>query len=207
MAFGIVFNAVVITSLLGAVPLIFFKKEANLSLMRFFRDLSRYKARKRLYGNEVSLVAILTKKEKPLDFKDIKPQDGSDGFTMTPNELSSMNGKDGGLIYISVKGHIYDVSSAADMYGPDKNYRNLVAKDASLAFAAGCCEDDCIDKYTKEIWYSEQPLNVTAEQEEEIDSWVELYTNHDVYTYVGELVPDPLDSIELDEEIAASNDG
>lgn len=190
-----IFTVFLVASLISSSLVWFYKKDVNLTLMRFFRDLSRYKARKRLYGNEASLVAILTKKEEPLEINYEILKNG-DGFTMTPLELSLMDGRTLETpIYISVKGHIYDVSTARDMYGPEANYRLLVGRDSSLAFSAGCCEVECIGSYS-EIWYSNRPIEGLDEgQISEIDTWVELYHTHDRYKYIGELVPDLIDEI------------
>jgi hypothetical protein len=202
-----VFATVVTISIVSSVSVWLFKAELNLFLMRFFRDVSRFKARKRLYGNEASLVALLTKQQKPLVPDYGKPEDESDGFTMTPSELAQMNGQTPDTpIYIAVKGHIYDVSSAAEMYGPTANYRLLVARDATLPFSAGCCEENCIGKYSQ-IWYSGRPIEgLSTEEIEEIDTWVELYHTHDRYTYVGELVPDTIEElISQDQQEEAAN--
>ena len=160
--------------------------------MRFFRDVPRFKARKRLYGDRDSLVAIIqgTATEIELDYGN--PDDNSDGFT--PSELAEMNGRtDDTPIYIAVKGHIYDVSGAPDLYGPTGPYKLLVGRDASSLFATGCCEEECA-----KIWYtstiSHRDLGLTESDDKEINSWVELYHLHDTYTYVGELVVDLIES-------------
>lgn len=115
---GFAFITIVLVAILSSSFYVF-KKEISHKLMRFFRDVSRFKARKRLYGNEASLVALLTKADKPLEVDYGKPGENSDSFTMTPGELALMDGRtEDTPIYIAVKGHIYDVSSARNMYGP-----------------------------------------------------------------------------------------
>jgi predicted heme/steroid binding protein len=157
--------------------------------MKFFRDLSRYKARKRLYGNSAALIPLLFGKE---DNVDLLVDPGSDDFTMTIEQLSEMNGSTNETpVYLSVKGNIYDVSSARAMYGPGGGYHGFAGRDATRAFATGCLETECMVSSID---------GLTESELKEIDRWVELYHNHDKYTYVGRLMfVDPVDSIVTNE--------
>jgi hypothetical protein len=200
----------IVASLAVSSVVYVFRKEVNMSLMRLFRDLSRYKARKRLYGDKYSLVAIMTGEAPPLTFDYGAPGENGDGFTMTPAELALMDGRtEETPIYLSIKGHIYDLSTARDMYGPEGSYKLLAARDSTLPFAYGCCEAKCMGKYTGagKTWYSDTVvMKLTDEENKEVDSWVELYHTHDRYIYVGELVQDTIDQVLSKEEAEALED-
>jgi predicted heme/steroid binding protein len=108
-------------------------------------------------------------------------------FTMTLEQLSEMDGRtDATPIYLSLGGHIYDVSSARKMYGPGGSYHSLVGKDATLMLAYGCSEDKCL---------ANLPRTLNEGAKKELDRWIELYHNHDKYSYIGELVTDFIDII------------
>mmetsp|Transcript_21724 Transcript_21724/g.29909 ORF Transcript_21724/g.29909 Transcript_21724/m.29909 type:complete len:268 (+) Transcript_21724:117-920(+) len=162
-------------------------------LMKFFRDLSRFKSRKRLYGNQASLIPILMGKEEVIVMQnDEKLQEENDGFTMTLAELAEMDGKtETTPIYISVKGQIFDLSAARHFYGPGKAYHALVGKEAASAFAKGCFTSQCLSTPMSQL---------TEQQLLEVDRWIDLYRNHDKYKFVGMLATDPIDDIFADDE-------
>jgi len=175
------------TAILGGLSTYWLHRHGKLVLMRFFRNLSRFKVRKRLYGNDAALIPLLMGKEEAMPITD-----EDDGHVMTAEQLASMNGvTDTTPLYISIKGRIYDVSAAREMYGPGKSYYAFVGKDATRAFATGCLEEKCISSSMDGLSDSEM---------KEIDRWVELYHNHDKYKYIGKLVDDHIDSM-VDEEI------
>jgi predicted heme/steroid binding protein len=178
----------IFASVISSIALYYANRNAKRILMTFFRDISRYKARKRLYGNSAALIPLLFGKE---DDVDLLVDPGSDDFTMTIEQLLDMNGStDTTPVYISVKGNIYDVSSARAMYGPGGSYHGFAGRDATRGFATGCLETECMVSSID---------GLTDSELKEIDRWVELYHNHDKYTYVGRLVTvDPLDSVVSD---------
>lgn len=185
---------------LSGISLIVFKKQINFFGMKFFRDLGRYKARKRLYGNKASLMPLLMGKEEKVMEKVeemIELQDKSgEVFTMTAAELAEMDGRtETTPIYIAIKGHIYDISLGREAYGPGKAYSNLVGKDSTRAFANGCTEDACLGS-------SMEGLNEM--QLTEIDKWHDFYHNHDKYKYVGRLAIDPVDAV-IEKELNKDN--
>ena len=186
-------------SLLSGLTVYLFRKQVNLSLMRFFRNLSRYKARKRLYGNEAALIPLLMGQEKDVIAAETllsthSPQEEEEvDFYMTAEQLASMNGAtESTPLYLCIKGRIYDVSTARDTYGPGTEYYVFIGKDATRAFATGCLEPECVISSTE---------GLSEEELKEIDRWVDLYQNHDKYQYVGKLLAsDPIDSV-VDQEI------
>ncbi len=165
-------------------------------MMRFFRDLSRYKARKRLYGNQAALIPILLGKEdviktdRSLDFKN------SDGFTLTLEQLAEMDGRtDETPIYLAILGNIFDVTSARDLYGKGRPYHSLAGKDSTIAFATGCLEGDTGCESISSL----DQLN--DDHYAEIDRWAELYHSHDKYKFIGLVVENPVDTIFAHAEI------
>ncbi|KAJ1459035.1 cytochrome b5-like heme/steroid binding domain-containing protein [Pelagophyceae sp. CCMP2097] len=150
-------------------------------LGRFFRDVSRFKARRRLYGNANAMVPFFLGYETPpvISEPDV-------GLTVTPDELESADGADGAPAYISIRGRVYDVSAGASFYGPGKSYHGFVGKDATRAFAKGCTAPRCLLSSME---------GLTPKELKEVDRWVELYETHDKYTFVGMLVADPVEDL------------
>jgi predicted heme/steroid binding protein len=165
-------------------------------LMRFFRDLSRSKARRRLH-TESSLVTLMMGNEELLTVRDHEDSGDGTSFTMTAEELSEMNGEDGKPLYLAIRSRIYDVSKGESFYGKGRSYHHFVARDASRAFATNCKQPACLVPSL---------LGLSQADRKEIDRWVELYEFHDKYTYVGKLVQnDPVnDAVEqalLEEQV------
>ena len=115
----------------------------RLFLMRFFRDLSRLKARKRLHTDS-SLVTLLMGQEEMLTVRDHEHSGDGTSFTMTSEELSEMDGQEGRPIYLAIRGRIYDVSNGRNFYGHGRSYHHFVARDASRAFATNCKQPACL---------------------------------------------------------------
>mmetsp|Transcript_32727 Transcript_32727/g.104319 ORF Transcript_32727/g.104319 Transcript_32727/m.104319 type:complete len:189 (-) Transcript_32727:139-705(-) len=160
------------------------RKRIELALGRFFRDVARSKARKRLYGNEHALMTMIRGLDEPI----IKPEDETDE-TVTPEELASANGLGGAPTWLAIRGRVYDVSAAPQFYGPGKSYHKLVARDdATRAFGLGCTATKCLGSSVDDL---------DEKQLKEIDRWIELYDSHDKYTYVGKL----LDSSPVDDAL------
>ena len=160
------------------------KNNFKLKLMRFFRDLSRYKSRRRLYGNKAALMPLLMGKEEPIDFVLLNKDNDGEGFTMTLENLKEFDGtSENSPIYLAVQdlskkqGIIFDVTASRKLYGKDGAYHVLAGRDATRALATGCTKEECaignLDGLT-----------------EEIDRWLELYRTSDKYKVVGTLVID-----------------
>uniref|UniRef100_A0A7S0XMP2 Cytochrome b5 heme-binding domain-containing protein n=1 Tax=Chrysocystis fragilis TaxID=1411660 RepID=A0A7S0XMP2_9STRA len=165
----------------AAVSLVLNRHRLELALGRFFRDVARSKARKRLYGNEYALVSMVFGKEEPLELAS-----EAEAASVTLEELESATGEDGSPAYLSIRGRVYDVTAGEAFYGRGKPYHAFVARDATRAFALGCTAPRCISSDTE---------GLTEAQHREIDRWIELYETHDKYTFVGMLVDDPVDAI------------
>lgn len=149
----------------------------NFSMMTFFRDLSRVKARRRRFGQEGALMPVLMGREEPLPIAD-----ASLGLQLTLEELAEFDGRalpysdERAPLYLAIHGRIYDVTAGMPFYGPGRSYHKLVGKDATRAFCTGCLEPDCLISITR---------GLTPKQLKEADRWIELYEHHDKYKLVG----------------------
>jgi len=179
--------ASIIAAVVGAVVFTV-KVDVNLFAMRFFRDVARSKARKRLYGNNHALMPILLGKEEPISID----HDAESTTTMTKEELAEYRGEDGSPLYLAIKGRIYDVSANEHFYGEDGKYHLFTGVDATRAFATGCLKDECV---------SSSMEGLTSEEMKQVENWIELYETHDQYTFIGTLIDvDPVDAILEKEE-------
>lgn len=164
-------------------------KQINLNhaAMRFFRDVSRSKARRRLHGNKHALIPILLGVEEPYVPKSAEDLDAEESLTLTREELAEYDGfEEGTPLYLSISGRVYDVSKGEKFYGENGKYHGFVGTDATRAFATGCTREECISSSTE---------GLTESELREIDRWVELYETHDKYKFVGHLVDDPVNAI------------
>ena len=166
----------------------------NFFLMKFFRDLSRAKARRRRFGQEGALMSVLLQREEPLPLGD-----ASAGLALTAEELAEFDGRllpdsngERAPLLLAIRGRIYDVSAGSAFYGPGRPYHKLVGKDATRAFCTGCLEPACLISNTQ---------GLSDKQLKEAVRWIELYEHHDKYKLVGQLrLPDA--SVEAAEGMA-----
>jgi len=184
---------------LGLSTVVVKRMDINLRLMRFFRDVSRSKARRRLYGgNDHALMSMVLGREEMLFNKteDEMKRLMEGAFTMTREELAWYDGgedENGEVmpLYISVSGRVYDVTEGGDFYGEDGKYHCFVATDATRAFATGCLQEECLVSST---------AGLKEKELKEVDRWIELYETHDKYKFVGFLVDDPVEALLQDDE-------
>jgi predicted heme/steroid binding protein len=169
----------------------------QLTMMRLFRNVSRYRSRQRRFGNQhVALVPILFGTETDLSRKNELVETG---VTLTLDELKDMNGlTDQTSIFVSIDGLIFDVSCARNMYGPGQAYHQLVAKDATKLYATGCIEDECLSTL-------DTTASLNWDERKEVNRWLEFYINHDKYTYVGRLNENVVDAV-VQKELQRSQD-
>ncbi|GMM30896.1 Dap1 protein [Martiniozyma asiatica (nom. inval.)] len=105
----------------------------------------------------------------------------------TPRELSRFNGFDDPLIFIAVKGKVYNVSKGRRFYGPSGPYSNFAGHDASRGLALNSFEMDIIKRWDEPI---DDLEGLTDKEWEALDGWERMFKNK--YALVGELVCDPL---------------
>ena len=186
---------------LGVSGVLLARVDYNYFFMKFFRNLSRSKARARLHNNKYAMIPVMLGIEEPIKIKD--DIDAEDRMTITREQLEEMDGFDGAPLYLSIKGRVYDVTAGAKFYAEGSEYHDWVGKDASRSFGTGCRNVDGTDRTGMDC-LSESLEGLTDSELKEIDRWLELYEMHDKYTFVGHLVDDPvneiLDGIESSEE-------
>jgi len=188
-----------ISATLGVTSVLLSRVDYNMFFMKFFRNLSRSKARARLHGNKYAMIPVMLGIEQPIKIEDDIHAENS--MTITRDLLEEMDGFDGAPLYLSIRGRVYDVSAGKNFYGEGKEYHDWVGKDASRSFGTGCRGG--VDKSGMDC-LSESLDGLSESELKEVDRWLELYELHDKYTFVGHLVDDPvndiLDDIEDDEE-------
>ncbi|KAL7466017.1 hypothetical protein ACHAXS_006319 [Conticribra weissflogii] len=178
------------TIAIGVTSVLLARVDYTMFFMKFFRDLSRSKARARLHGNKYALIPMMLGIEEPIKIQD--DIDAENRMTVTREQLEEMDGFDGAPLYLSIKGRVYDVSAGAKFYGEGKEYHDWIGKDASRSFGMGCRGG--LDRMGHEC-LSESLEGLNEKELKEIDRWVELYETHDKYTFVGYLVDDPVEEI------------
>ncbi len=104
--------------------------------MKFFRNISRSKARARLHNNKFAMIPVMLGIEEPMKIKD--DVDAENVMTITRDQLEEMDGYDGAPLYLSIRGRVYDVTAGSKFYGEGGEYSDWVGKDASRSFGTGC---------------------------------------------------------------------
>ncbi len=176
--------------------------DPQLVLMRLARDFARHKARERVLGGGGSLVAVLSGREEPLPEALQQEQDAS-GESLTAEELAWYDGSEPGRpLYLSILGRVFDVSKAPEYYGVGRSYHHFVGRDATRSFCTGCSAPECLVSTLA-------GLDVALKKE--AYRWLELYTLHDKYRFVGLLRQDPvslaLDAARAEEQMLFGSDG
>lgn len=174
----------------GVTGVLLSRVDYNIFFMKFFRNLSRSKARARLYNNKYAMIPVMLGIEEPIKIKD--DIDAENAMHITRDQLEEMDGYDGAPLYLSIKGRVYDVSAGGKFYAEGGEYHDWVGRDASRSFGTGCRGG--VDRTGMEC-LSESMEGLTDKEIKEIDRWLELYETHDKYTFVGYLVDDPVEEI------------
>lgn len=135
----------------------------NLAMMKFFRDLGRYKALKRRFtGNHDNddddngitskgLLAFMARDTDPLAdllALDADQEDELNLPTFSRQELWRLGNheSDDGTLLLGILGRVYDVTDGGDKYyGPGATYGDFAGKDVTYALATGCKSQACID--------------------------------------------------------------
>mmetsp|Transcript_27160 Transcript_27160/g.59357 ORF Transcript_27160/g.59357 Transcript_27160/m.59357 type:complete len:255 (+) Transcript_27160:174-938(+) len=120
-----------------------FKTKMNFFFMRFFRNLSRSKAHRRLHRSSTGVVlSVMLGKEELLPITE--PDDSTPTFTL--KELAFYDGINEPLapLYLAIRGRVYDVSAGKAFYGPGRSYHPFLGKDATRAYGTGCLRPECL---------------------------------------------------------------
>ena len=101
----------------------------------------------------------------------------TNGGVVTPEELAKHTTVETG-IWLSIFGHVFDVSEGAQFYGPGKGYGVFAGRDASKAYVTGEFKGEGLTDDVSEL---------TPEQMLEVRRWQKFYHDHAKYTYRGKL--------------------
>ncbi|CAG8518583.1 15254_t:CDS:2 [Acaulospora morrowiae] len=92
----------------------------------------------------------------------------------TPEELSKFDGRDGGSIYVAVKGIVFDVSDNRQAYGHGGSYHLFAGKDVSKGLGMGSLQPEhAVADYS----------TLNEEQLKTLDEWFQHFSNK--YNKVG----------------------
>ncbi|XP_011863598.1 PREDICTED: neuferricin isoform X2 [Vollenhovia emeryi] len=107
----------------------------------------------------------------------VAPNENSGGpeRMFTTSELQRYTNLEDGL-YLSILGHVFDVTKGEKHYGPGKNYYAFTGRDASLAFITGEFDAAGLTDDTSSL----SPRQVKA-----LDDWLQFYKAN--YIYKGKL--------------------
>ncbi|KAM4067014.1 cytochrome b5-like heme/steroid binding domain-containing protein [Hirsutella rhossiliensis] len=105
--------------------------------------------------------------------------------TYTPRTLLPFDGNGpAGLVYLAVRGDVFDVSSGRNFYGPGGPYANFAGRDASRGLACGSFDEDML---TEDLDGPLDKLDGLRDDElEALRGWQERFSEK--YHVVGRLV-------------------
>lgn len=193
----------------------------NVKMMKFFRDVGRYKALKRRRqghgggdqdassSSSKGLLAFLAddNHRDPLqDLLDLNAETDEDELhvpTWTTDELWRLGNHDSddGSILLAILGRVYDVTAGADKYyGPSAPYGMFAGHDVTYSLATGCKRPDCIGQAwttttTTATTTKDNVLVLTDAQLLEAKKWLSFFHLHDKYPLVGKLEGSSIDDL------------
>ncbi|KAK9873331.1 hypothetical protein WA026_022138 [Henosepilachna vigintioctopunctata] len=108
----------------------------------------------------------------------LESDEGSEPLTLfTPSSLSDFDGKTSKLLYLSILGEVFDVTSGNKHYGPGASYNFFIGKDATRNFVDGNfeCKTNCDDA-----------TGLSAQELRALENWLKFYKKS--YSHVGKLI-------------------
>ncbi|KAH8930053.1 cytochrome b5 [Atractiella rhizophila] len=102
---------------------------------------------------------------------------------LTPRELRSYDGRDGGRVLLAIRGRIFDVSAGRGFYGPGGPYGNFAGRDASRGLAKQSFDDSMLTPVDAPI---DELNDLTAAEWSNLRDWEGHFGNK--YFVCGELV-------------------
>mmetsp|Transcript_25163 Transcript_25163/g.29127 ORF Transcript_25163/g.29127 Transcript_25163/m.29127 type:complete len:190 (-) Transcript_25163:159-728(-) len=93
-------------------------------------------------------------------------------------ELSKYKGEDKeSLIYLSVLGEVYDVTSGREFYEQGQGYSYFAGRDATVSFFTG--------EYKEEDNKGKRVMDYKPEEILSMSGWREFYEKHETYRFLG----------------------
>lgn len=160
------------------------RDEINLTLMRFFRDLGRYKAlQRRMDGTDddgasaasKGLLAFLSSDADPLqDLLDLNAETEDELHLpiYSRQELWNLghHESEDGTLLLGILGRVYDVTDGGDRYyGPGAAYGIFAGRDVTYALATGCKTMACVTTDWTALETAATAAGSTATTEESSD--------------------------------------
>ena len=96
---------------------------------------------------------------------------------VTEEELSRKTGKDGGDIWLSIMGEVYDVTSGRDFYGEGGSYSIFSGRDGSVPFITGVFTPE---EAKKSLVDTLSPAQLVS-----LDQWRKFYADNEKYPLIG----------------------
>ncbi|VVC41400.1 Hypothetical protein CINCED_3A019817 [Cinara cedri] len=93
------------------------------------------------------------------------------------NRLSRYNGVDGGKIYLSILGNVFDVTEGKRFYGPGGSYHAFSGRDASRSFITGLFDEENLTDHVIDM----DPNDLIG-----LDTWLNTYKKK--YKEIGKLI-------------------
>jgi len=134
-----------------------------------------------------------TDKEEEQDDSKVPPRD----FTIDQLRCFTGEGEGPTPIYIALKGDVYDVSSAANFYGPGNGYHCFAGRDASRAMAKLSFEETDLNNLKID--------DLSPFEKEQLNSWVDKFKYYRDYPIVGRVSEAPKDLFLSLEDMVAYN--
>lgn len=152
-------------------------------VMGIVRDIGRYKARKRRFGSDTSLMVTLLHKDNPLDDLLLQQDNAMDETNLpvyTKDELLEFgDGSEEKPILIAIFGRVYDVSAGKRFYGEDGPYGDFAGHDVTYSLCTGCRKAECLEESVEAV--KDDALLQEGKR------WLSFFHLHDKYPLVGKL--------------------
>ncbi|CAI6350033.1 unnamed protein product [Macrosiphum euphorbiae] len=91
--------------------------------------------------------------------------------------LSRYKGVDGGKIYLSILGNVFDVTEGRRFYGPGGSYSGFSGRDASRSFITGLFDEENLTDHVSDM----DPNDLIG-----LDTWINTYKKK--YKEIGKLI-------------------
>lgn len=101
----------------------------------------------------------------------------TNSIKLTRRELGKFDGRDGGPVFVSVMGRVFDVSSSRRHYGAGETYHCLAGREVTAALISGDLTDDGVEGKGVDL----RSLNKV--EKETVEGWLSFFCGH--YEEVG----------------------
>eukprot|EP00592_Proboscia_alata_P003128 CAMPEP_0194373286 /NCGR_PEP_ID=MMETSP0174-20130528/21717_1 /TAXON_ID=216777 /ORGANISM="Proboscia alata, Strain PI-D3" /LENGTH=344 /DNA_ID=CAMNT_0039152267 /DNA_START=141 /DNA_END=1176 /DNA_ORIENTATION=+ len=172
-------------------------------IMRFVRDIGRYKTQKRR-NTSTSLSVFLMGKDKLLEEEALDDLLNSAELVSieelhdATGQISETDDHSKSPIYLSVLGHVFDVSAGEKFYGQGNKYHMLAGQDATLPLSTGDMRKLNVKSKITEIPQYSMEEDLSERDLAEANRWLEYFALHDKYIHVGRMARESDGVVDLD---------